>query len=272
VKYSVCLEPLFTDLPFHKRIGEVAKLGYEAIEFWFSDYLFTPDGLVAGMKDLDAMAAEADAHNVEISDFAVNSNEGWFGGWTVKQAERQIFLDRLASQIEVAKRLNCRRLIICTGNRLDDVPFETQFFTLVEVMREAGAMAEAAGVLLVIEPLNTHVNHPGYFLETSRVGFEVVRLVNHPNVKLLYDIYHMQIMEGNLIATIRDHVDLIGHFHSAGNPGRNEHYIGEINYPNILREIAGLGYTGNFGLEYFPTLESSESLRRVKAHLDTYKT
>jgi hydroxypyruvate isomerase len=250
----------------------VAKLGYEAIEFWFSDYLFTPDGLVPGMKDLDAMAAEAATHNVEISDFAVNSNEGWFGGWTVKRAERQTFLDRLASQIEVAKRLNCMRLIICTGNRLDDVPFETQFYTLVEVMREAGAMAEAAGILLVIEPLNTHVNHPGYFLETSRVGFEVVRLVNHPHVKLLYDIYHMQIMEGNLIATIRDNIDLIGHFHSAGNPGRNEHYLGEINYPNILREIAGLDYTGNFGLEYFPTLGSSESLHRVKAHLDIYKT
>jgi hydroxypyruvate isomerase len=272
VKYSVCLEPIFTDLPFHDRIGKVAELGYEAIEFWFSDYLFTSNGLVPGMKDIAAMADEAAAHGIEISDFAVNSNEGWFGGWTVKGSERQVFLDRLASQIEVASRLHCKRLIICTGNRLADVSFETQFFTLVDVMREAGADAERAGITLVIEPLNTHVNHPGYFLETSRVGFEVVRLVNHPNVKLLFDIYHMQIMEGNLIATIRANIDLIGHFHSAGNPGRNEHYIGEINYPNILREIESLGYTGNFGLEYFPTLESAESLRRVKAHLDSYKS
>ena len=76
MKYSVCLEPLFTDLPFHQRIGEAAKLGYEAVEFWFSDYLFTPNGLVAGMKDIGAMASEAAALNVEISDFAVNSNEG----------------------------------------------------------------------------------------------------------------------------------------------------------------------------------------------------
>ncbi len=270
MKYSVCLEPLFTDLPFHQRIGEVAKLGYQAVEFWFTDYLFTPDGLVAGMKDIDAMAAEAAAHNVEISDFAVNSNEGGFGGWTVKASDRQVFLDRLGSQIEVAKRLNCKRLIICTGNRLDDVPFETQFYTLVDVMRAAGALAEAAGITLIIEALNTRVNHPGYFLDSSRVGFEAVRLINHPNVKLLYDIYHMQIMEGDLIATIRANSDLIGHFHSAGNPGRNELYIGEINYPNILREIEALGYAGNFGLEYFPTLDSAESLRRVKAYLDTY--
>jgi hydroxypyruvate isomerase len=271
VKYSVCLEPLFTDLPFPQRIARVAELGYEAIEFWFSDYLFTSDGLVAGMKDIDGMASAARDCGVEISDFAVNSNEGWFGGWTVKASDRQVFLDRLASQIEVAQRLSCKRLIICTGNRLEDSSYEVQFTNLVDALRAAAPLAAQAGITLIVEPLNTHVNHPGYFLETSRAGFEIVKLVDHPNVKLLYDIYHMQIMEGDLIATIRRNIGLIGHFHSAGNPGRNEHFIGEIHYPAILREIAALGYEGNFGLEYFPTLPPTESLRQVKAYLDTYK-
>jgi len=268
MKYSVCLECFFPERPFHERIGEVARLGYEAVEFWFSDYLFDAKGLNPGLKDFDAIASEAQQHGIEISDFAVNSNEGWFGGSLVKADDKQVFLDRLASQIEIAHRLDCHRLIICTGNRLPDVPEEQQLSNLIEVMGEAAKLAEREGVLLVIEPLNTHVDHAGYFLDTSRVGFEIVKEINHPNVKLLYDIYHMQIMEGNLISTIRQNIDLIGHFHSAGNPGRNELFIGEIHYPNIVREIRSLGYEGNFGLEYFPTLESAESLRQVKELLD----
>jgi len=268
MKYSVCLECFFPDKPFHERIGEVAKLGYEAVEFWFTDYLFDGKGLRPGQKDFDAIATEAHKYGIEISDFAVNSNDGTFGGSLVKADEKQVFLDRLASQIEIAHRLDCRRLIVCTGNRLAGVPEEQQLANLIDVMSEAARMAEREGVLLVIEPLNTHVDHAGYFLETSRAGFEIVRQVNHPNVKLLYDIYHMQIMEGHLISTMRQNIALIGHFHAAGNPGRHELFIGEIHYPNVVREIRSLGYEGNFGLEYFPTLESAESLRQVKALLD----
>jgi hydroxypyruvate isomerase len=271
VKYSVCLECFFPDKPFHERIGEVARLGYRAVEFWFSDYLFDERGLTYGLKDFGAIAGEAERYGVEISDFAVNANEGWFGGSPVKAADRQVFLDRLAGQIEIAHKLRCKRLIICTGNKLDDVPVEEQQANLVAVMKEAAVIAERERMLLVIEALNTTVNHPGYFLDSSKVGFQIIAEINHPNVRLLYDIYHMQIMEGNLISTIRQNFPLIGHFHSAGNPGRNELFIGEINYPNILREIAALGYQGNFGLEYFPTMDSADSLRKVKAHLDTYR-
>ena len=270
MKYSVCLEAFFHDKPFHERIGEVARLGYRAAEFWFTDYTFDGAGLRPGLKDFDAIADEAQKHGVEISDFAVNSNEGGFGGSLVKATDRQVFLDRLSGQIEIAHKLGCKRLIICTGNTLEDAPLEDQRANLVSVMKEAARIAQREDMLLVIEPLNTYVNHPGYFLETSKAGFEIVKDINHPNVRLLYDIYHMQIMEGNLIATIRENIDLIGHFHAAGNPGRNEPYIGEISYPNILREIAALGYQGFFGLEYFPTIEPAESLRRVRAHLDTH--
>ncbi len=99
------------------------------------------------------------------------------------------------------------------------------------------------------------------------MGFEIVRSVGSNSVKLLYDVYHMQIMEGNIIDTVTRNIDLIGHFHSAGVPGRHEHFNGENDYPNILKAIAATPYSRFFGLEYWPTYDHRQSLKDVLAYL-----
>jgi hydroxypyruvate isomerase len=121
---------------------------------------------------------------------------------------------------------------------------------------------------LVLEPLNIHVDHPGYFLNHSGVGFNLVREVNSPSIRLLYDIYHMQVMEGNLIDTLTRNLDLIGHIHVADVPGRHQPGSGEINYANVMKCLRQAGYSGYVGMEFEPTIASSaaaaEALALVK--------
>jgi hydroxypyruvate isomerase len=123
----------------------------------------------------------------------------------------------------------------------------------VTFLNKVKAQAEDLGVTLCMELLNSKVNHPGYMCDRTAWGVELCKRVNSPRFKLLYDIYHMQIMEGDLIRTIRDNIAWIGHFHTAGNPGRNEFdETQEIYYPPICRAIADLGYQGYFSHEYSP--------------------
>ncbi len=116
----------------------------------------------------------------------------------------------------------------------------------------------------MLEPLNSLVDHRGYFLDQPDTAAAIVREVAHPNAALLFDIYHMQIMRGNVIETIRASLDVIRHFHSAGVPGRHELDTGELDYPRIVEAIADAGYSGCFGLEYFPAGDSAASLTRMR--------
>ena len=116
----------------------------------------------------------------------------------------------------------------------------------------------------MIEPLNTYVNHPGYYLWSAVEGFDIVREVNHKNVKLIFDIYHQQIMEGNIIPNIVNNLDCIAHLHGAGHPGRNEMQFGESDYKNIIAAVDKAGYNGALGLEYRPLLDPVESLIEAK--------
>ena len=122
--------------------------------------------------------------------------------------------------------------------------------------------------MLVLEALNSYVDHKGYFLDSSKLGFEIIKEVASSHVKLLYDVYHMQIMEGNIILNIKDTIELIGHFHSAGVPGRHELYTGELNYKNIIEEIENAGYKEYFGLEYWPSADDKKSLIRILKFLN----
>jgi len=119
-----------------------------------------------------------------------------------------------------------------------------------------------------MEPLNTMVDHAGYFLASTDEGFEFIRRIGSPAVKLLFDIYHQQITEGNLINNITRHVDLIGYLHVADVPGRHEPGTGEINYLNVLRAAKGAGYTGLVGLEYEPSGEPMASLKACRQLFD----
>jgi hydroxypyruvate isomerase len=158
--------------------------------------------------------------------------------------------EELLVSIELASELGVPNLICLSGNRTGRSD-EASIDIVVEGLRQAAGAAEASGVTLVMELLNSKVNHPGYQADHTAWGVEVCKRVGSGRVKLLYDIYHMQIMEGDLIRTITENIEYIGHFHTAGNPGRHE--IGdnqEINYPAIMRAIAESGYDGYVAHEF----------------------
>ncbi|MEM2921714.1 MAG: TIM barrel protein [Candidatus Bathyarchaeia archaeon] len=253
VKLSVCVEMIFTELPFLDRIGAVAEAEFEALEFWGWRN-----------KDIDAILKRKEEHGLEVSSFGVDP-----GGNIVDYNTRDVFIKGLRDSIEVAHKLGCARLIVTTGNEMTGVPRVVQHQNVVKILKDAAKLAENANITLVLEPLNVLVDHKGYYLYSSSEGFEILREVGSPNVKLLYDIYHQQITEGNLIETISNNIKLIGHFHAADVPGRHEFGTGEINYSNVLKRIDELGYDGFVGLEFMPLEDSKEALKAVRRVLES---
>ena len=154
-------------------------------------------------------------------------------------------------------------LIILAGDRTG-ISDEQGLTNCVDFLNKVKGTAEERNVTLCMELLNSKVDHPGYMCDHTTWGVEICKRVNSPRVKLLYDIYHMQIMEGDVIRTIKQNIQYIGHFHTAGNPGRHEFdETQELNYPPICRAIADLGYQGYISHEYTPTKEPLETLDRM---------
>jgi hydroxypyruvate isomerase len=245
MKISLCTDMFYWGEPTHKLLPKLAEAGCEAFEFWGYEG-----------KDLAAIAAAMDATGMKLAGFLKKHNN------LVDAGERGNYIAGLEESLTVAERLNCKTVITTVGQRIDGVSEEAQLESIVEGLKQAAPLTEAAGVTLVLEPLN-QLNHPGYFLSRSDIAFQIINEVNSPSVKLLYDIYHQQITEGNLIATITANIKSIGHFHVADVPGRHDPGSGEINYINVVSKIAEAGYGGYIGLEYAPLCEQIESFRRV---------
>jgi len=267
-RLDVCLETLLTDRSYPERIRAARRCGLDAVEFWFPDVSFGPEGPVPVPKDADGIREALAETGVEVSNMVLNAPEGTHGGAPVNPADRKMILDRLRESLDFARKLDCSRLIVCAGNAMPAAARESQREAMVTTLREAAALAESEGAVLLLEPLNTTVDHPGYFLDSADEAAGVVREVASPALRLLYDLYHMQIMGGNLLAFVEANLDIIGHFHAAGVPGRHELYASEVDYRFITRRLDELGYAGFFGLEYYPAAaDGEESLRSVVAHL-----
>jgi hydroxypyruvate isomerase len=268
---DLCIEPFFLGTDASEKIKKVKKIGFEAVEFWFWDHEFTGNNLIPRRKNIHEISSVCKDLNITITDLVVNSPDGLIGGFLTKPEDKNKYLERLKETIEIAHKLDCKKLITCTGNEIADKTFKQQFENIVNILTVGAEIANKEGITLVLEALNSYVDHPGYFLTSSKTGFDIVRMVNNPGLKLLYDVYHMQIMEGNLTASIKNNISLIGHFHSAGVPGRNELYSGEINYASIINTINDSGYDGYFGLEYWPAEQEEISLSETLKYLKRYK-
>lgn len=263
LKVDLCIEPFFLGADTSEKIKKVKKIGYDAIEFWYWDHEFTGNNLIPGKKNIPEISSVCKDLNITITDVVVNSPDGAIGGFLTKPEDKDKYLERLKETIDIAHKLNCKKLITCTGNEISDKTFQQQFDSVADTLGKAAEIVSKEGITLVLEALNSHVDHKGYFLTSSKTGFDIVKTVNNPGLKLLYDVYHMQIMEGNLIASIKDNISLIGHFHSASVPGRNELYSGEINYASIMNAINDTAYEGYYGLEYWPTEKDEISLSKT---------
>ncbi|WP_027085933.1 TIM barrel protein [Cohnella panacarvi] len=183
----------------------------------------------------------------------------------VDESLRDAYLAGVRDTIEACRRLGVRSIISQTGNALDGVPRESQRRTMVETLKRCAPMLEEAGIVLELEPLNGLVDHRGHFLQRSDESASVVDQVGSPNVKLVFDVYHQQITEGNVIRNATGFIDRINHYHIADNPGRKQPGTGELNYVNILRAIKGTGFDGFVGLECGYTIDTDAALEQFKA-------
>ena len=261
VELGLCIEMALTGLPFRDRFQAAADVGFTNVEMWFvkgGSY----DGSPAELARL------ADAANVTITNTVIGAPDGSVGGGLTDPAKREAWLERTRMTLAVNREAGIPATIVCTGNRVDGMTDKGMAASVLEGLKPTVEMAEQAGVTLLLEPLNTTCDHPGYFLASSDRGADICRALKSDRMRLLFDCYHMQIMEGDLVRHIERNMDVIGHLHGAGVPGRHELYHGETNYPFLLKQIEAFHYKGVFGLEYEPSVADVESLRATLEHLD----
>jgi len=185
------------------------------------------------------------------------------------QAKRQEFLNDIKTSIEVAKRVNAKWMTVVPGHVDLRQKMEYQTAHVIESLRQASELLEPHQLVMVLEPLNFR-DHPGLFLKESPQAYEICRAVDSPSCKILFDIYHQQVQEGNLIPNIEKCWDEIGYFQIGDNPGRNEPTSGEINFRNVFKYIYEKGYKGLLGMEHGNFMKGAEGERAViKAYIET---
>lgn len=255
IRWAANLTMLFADSPFMERFERAAKAGFRYVEFLF------PYG-----QDVQAIAGEL--RRLGLTQVLFNLPAGDWGagerGIANDPGRREEFRAGVEQAIEIARRLGVQRLNCLVGLRRPDVPEAEQRACVVDNLRHAADRLAAHGITLMVEPLND-LDVPGFFLTRSRQTLALLDEVARPNVRLQYDIYHMQVMEGNLVHTLRSQVGRIGHVQIADVPGRHQPGTGEIRYPFVLQALDKAGYDGFVSLEYVPLGSTEESLRQAAA-------
>ena len=243
MKISICIDAIFSGKDFIESLREISSVGVKFFEFWsWWD------------KDVESIRRTKERLNLTTTACCTRFIS------LVDASKRAEYLQGLQDSTRAAKRIGCKTLISQVGDDLG-TPRDVQKKNLIKGLQACVPLLEKEDILLVFEPLNTTVDHQGYYLTSSEEAFEIADEVDNPHVKVLFDIYHQQIMEGNLIQRITENIEKIGHFHAAGNPGRHELYYGEINYPEVFRAIDSTGYKGYVGFEYFPLDEPFKGIR-----------
>jgi hydroxypyruvate isomerase len=177
--------------------------------------------------------------------------------------QRDNFLADVRNAIDWSKKLDIPQIILMSGNAVPGKTYEEQWDSLLEGSKRAAGLAAQANVKLIFEPLNNKVNHKGYFLPTCVEGLKLVKAVDNPHFRLLFDIYHEQVQVGNVIRTAVEAMPFVAVYHIADNPGRNDPGTGEMNYDNIYKAIRKTGYSGYVTMEYLPAGDQSASLKKA---------
>jgi hydroxypyruvate isomerase len=248
VRFAVNVSILFKEAPFLERFARARAAGFGAVEFWW------PAG--EDLDDVRAAVRDADL-DVALINFDAGDMPAGDRGLLSDPERFERFRDNVPVALELAQDLGCRRLNALVGLELSPGERTEQLALAGENVAWAADRAKGIGATVLIEAVNTFENGP-YLLSTTRDALAFVRGVARDNVKLQYDAYHMQRMEGNLVATLREHIADIAHMQVADSPGRGEPGTGEINYPFVLAALEELGYDGYVGLEYVPTTPATE--------------
>ncbi len=249
-KFAVNVEMWFTKLPFLDRLRKSAALGFPAVEFW-----------PWRGKDLDAIAKLSQELGIEIAQFTA---WGFTPGMNdPKQHEK--FVEEIKASCETAKRLNCKKMTVVGGNDIKGMTQDEMHNNIIAALKLAAPIAEQHQVMLILEPMNIRVDHKGHCLYGSPSAVRICREVNSPMVKINWDLYHMQISEGDLCGHLKEGFDQIGYLQLADHPGRNEPGTGEIHYNRVLKQAYDLGYRDYVGLECRPKEGEELAAKRVAA-------
>lgn len=254
MQLTLCAETLFTDLPLAERCQAMRALGISSVELW---------GLPGDR--LATVSQALRSANCDLAVFCGNRDHS-----LIDPDDRDGFLAELRQSIEHARTLGCSRLTVLS-DRVDErgIPIpparplleEEKFASLRDGLAAAARLAEAADVTLLMEPLNTRIDHPGYTLCDSARAFELAREINSPRLRVLYDLYHSHVMGDNLLATLEAQWPWIGHIHVADVPGRHEPSTGEIGFRSIAGLLRQRGYSHAVGLECMPRGSSADAVR-----------
>jgi len=256
MKVSICAEMICPGLPFIERVDKLYQQGFSTFEFWaWKD------------KDLGELESRVE-RGMRVAAFS-----GQRRGSLVEPADHPGYVEEVKESIEVARRLGCKHLMVLSDELSEDGSVTTKYRpmdaeeragNIALGLKQLAPVAEEREVTLLLEPLNTQVDHPGYSLNSSKAAFDIIKRVKSKSVKVLYDIYHLQIMEGNVIQTLRDNLEHIGYIHVADVPGRFEPGTGELNYENIFKAINDAGYQGYVGFEFQPKKDTDSALAVIR--------
>ena len=248
---AVCAEMVFLDLPFEERVHRIDDLGF-AVEIWFSQG-----------KDIKALRATG---------ATFSSMAGYLHGNIVEPDAAKTFLKTAEQTLDVARELGCPRLVVHPAELVEGKAAKPMFrvsgemwLTALRTLERLAELGERAGVVYCLENLNTVVDHPGVPLARAKDTLALVEAVDSPHVRMMLDLYHAQIGEGNLVALIERAGQAIGEVQVADVPGRREPGTGEIYYPAVARALERIGYTGTVGLEAYASGDDVRALERFRA-------
>lgn len=253
---SVMLWTVFNNLPFEERLAKVAEAGYINIELVGEYSKWTP-------ADFDRANAARKKLGIHF-----DATAGLKNG-VANPAQSDALVEELRQALVPMETLGCPAMIMLSGNVVPGLAREAQHQSCIDTLKKAAALVEGKQIdgqpiRLLLECIDQEEN-PRYYLQSAAEGMEIVRAVNHPQVQFLYDLFHEQIAEGNLLEKLEKNIDIIGLIHVADVPGRHEPGTGEINYTNIYRKLAKLHYKHVVAMEFKPTGDPVESLRAAKA-------
>lgn len=254
-KLSVMLWTVFTNLPFEQRLEKVAEAGYKNVEL---------------VNEYDEWnEADLKRANVKRKELGINFDcvAGLKHGVSIP-AHRQLLLEELGRRLPIMEQLDCSNLIMLSGDRVAGMPRAIQHQCCIDTLRAAANLIQGKSingepVRLLLETIDPEEN-PQYFLTNVSEALEVVQATGHPQVRLLYDLYHEQIAAGNLIEKLEKSLPYLGIVHIADVPGRHQPGTGEINYENIFRKLAELDYSGVVAMEFHPTGDPVVQLRAAR--------
>lgn len=249
-QFSVMMWALNRQGSFEENLERVAQAGYHHVQLVGENKKWSPADMQRILGRMKALGVTVDASTGVSTGFA-------------DPTDGDAFISELKAVIPVFQQLGCGQLILVSGKRVDGAAAGAQHAASIETLKRAAPLLEAADVMAVIEPID-RLENPPIYLDGVTEGFEIVRAVGSPQVKVLYDLYHEQRTHGNLIEKLEKNIDDVGLIHIADVPGRHEPGTGEIDYGNIYKKLVELKYKRGIAMEFYPTGDVVETLRRAR--------